>query len=375
MASTAVAVDEGRRDSVTLGWIINKNDDLIWFIGSVVASYAFLAANLLLLKFGLSVMIITWIWALGFDGPHVFGTISRTYADAEERRKRARLYYGTLSLFLLGPAMVLAGQWKLFGSDAWGPVFFFFASLWAYYHLVKQHYGFMILYKKKNNDLLEIDNLIDRAFILLGMSYPFVRFLTHSYAAKERLEGMRLSPQSESIWWLETLVFSAFVISLVLFAGRQAQRIYLKQPVNIPKVLLLTAAMPMHWIVLRLLEPVQPASAGALAAVATLTIYHNLQYHRIIWFHNRNKYSRETSKKYGAASVISKSVWSYIVFALIFGALYHIPHYTIVKPDSFWMAFIWGGAFTHYYLDSKIWRVRRDAQLNENLRMAGAEVA
>src|SRR5437588_13100464 len=112
MASTAVAVDEGRRDSVTLGWIINKNDDLIWFIGSVVASYAFLAANLLLLKFGLSVMIITWIWALGFDGPHVFGTISRTYADAEERRKRARLYYGTLSLFLLGPAMVVAGQWK-----------------------------------------------------------------------------------------------------------------------------------------------------------------------------------------------------------------------------------------------------------------------
>jgi len=373
MASAAAAVENGRRDSVTIGWIINKKDDLIWFIGSVVASYAFLAANLLLLKLGLSVMIITWIWALGFDGPHVFGTISRTYADNEERRKRAKLYYGTLSLFLLGPAMVVAGQFKLFGSDAWGPAFFFFASLWAYYHLVKQHYGFMILYKKKNDDLLEIDNLIDRAFILLGMTYPFVRFLTHSYAAKERLEGMRLSPQSESIWWFETLVFSAFLISLVLFAGRQAQRWYLKRLLNLPKLLLLGAAIPMHWIVLRLLEPVQPAAAGALAAVATLTIYHNLQYHRIVWFHNRNKYSRESSKNYGAASVISKSVWSYIGFALVFGALYHIPHYTIVKPDSFWMAFIWGGAFTHYYLDSKIWRVRRDAQLNENLRMARAE--
>ena len=375
MASTAFAVNERRRNSVALGWIINKKDDLIWFIGSVVTSYAFLAANLILLRLGFSVMIITWVWALGFDGPHVFGTISRTYADSEERRKRAKLYYGTLSLFLLGPAMVLAGQTRLLGTDTWGPAFFFFASLWAYYHLVKQHYGFMILYKKKNNDLLEIDNLIDRAFILLGMTYPFVRFLTHSYAAKERLEGMRLSAQSESVWWFETLVFSAFIVSLVLFVGRQAQRLYLKQAINIPKLLLLAAALPMHWIVLRLLEPVQPAAAGALAAVATLTIYHNIQYHRIIWFHNRNKYAREGSKKYGAASVISKSVWSYIGFALVFGALYHIPHYTIVKPDSFWMAFIWGGAFTHYYLDSKIWRVRRDAQLNENLRMAGAEVA
>ena len=374
MASAAVAVDEGRRNLVALGWIINRKDDLIWFIGSVVTSYAFLAANLILVKLGLSVMIMTWIWALGFDGPHVFGTISRTYADNEERRKRAKLYYGTLVLFLVGPAMVLAGQAKLLGTEAWGPVFFFFASLWAYYHLVKQHYGFMVLYKKKNNDLAEIDNLIDRTFILLGMTYPFVRFLTHSYAAKERLEGMGLSPQSESVWWFETLVFSAFIVSLVLFVGRQAQRVTLKQPVNIPKLLLLGAAMPMHWVVLRLLEPVQPPSAAALAAVATLTIYHNIQYHRIIWFHNRNKYGRPNSKNYGAASMISKSVWSYIGFALVFGALYHIPHYTIVKPDSFWMAFIWGGAFTHYYLDSKIWRVRRDAQLNDNLRMAGAEV-
>jgi hypothetical protein len=91
---------------------------------------------------------------------------------------------------------------------------------------VKQHYGFMILYKKKNSDLAEIDNLIDRTFILLGMTYPFVRFLTHSYAAKERLEGMGLSAQSESVWWFETLVFSAFVVSLILFAGRQAQKLY-----------------------------------------------------------------------------------------------------------------------------------------------------
>jgi hypothetical protein len=374
MASAAVAVDKDEQKRISLGWIINQKDDLVWFIGSVITSYAFLAANLFLVRFGLSVMIVTWLWALGFDGPHVFGTISRTYADNEERRKRAKLYYGTLGLFLLGPTMVLAGQARLFGTEAWGPVFFFFASLWAYYHLVKQHYGFMILYKKKNNDLAEMDNLIDRTFILLGMTYPFVRFLTHSYAAKERLEGIGLSPQSESIWWFETLVFSAFVVSSILFAGRLLQKLFLKQPVNIPKLLLLGAAIPMHWIVLRLLEPVQPPSAAALAAVATLTIYHNIQYHRIIWFHNRNKYGRPDSKDYGAASRISRSVWSYIGFALVFGAVYHIPHYTIVKPDSFWMAFIWGGAFTHYYLDSKIWRVRRDAQLNDNLRMARAEV-
>jgi len=184
---------------------------------------------------------------------------------------------------------------------------------------------------------------------------------------------MHLSPESGLLWWIETLVFSAFVVSLILFVGRQAQRVYSKQPINGPKLLLLGACVPMHWIVLRMLEPVQPATAGALAAVTTLTIYHNIQYHRIIWFHNDNKYRKPGARNFGAASIISRSVWTYIGWAILFGAAYHIPHYTVVKPDTFWMAFIWGGAFTHYFLDSKIWRVRRDTQLNENLKMAAAD--
>jgi hypothetical protein len=326
----------------------------------VATSYALLLANL---QFGVSVALITWIWALGFDGPHVFGTVSRTYADREERQKRAKLLYGSLSLFLLGPTLVLAGQARLFGTSIWGPLFFTFASLWAYYHLVKQHYGFMVLYKKKNNDLAEIDNLIDRAFIMLGMAYPLIHFLGHGTSAGARLP---FPTDGSWFWWIETLVLFAFVTSLILLIGRQAYRAYLRLPLNLPKMVLLAAAVPMHWIVLRMLEP---APQGAFAAVATLTIYHNIQYQRIIWFHNQNKYGANRPD-YGAASVISKSVWRYLAFALIFGAAYHIPHYTIVAPDGVAMAFIWGGAFIHYYLDSKIWRVRRDQNLNDNLKMS-----
>jgi hypothetical protein len=367
MASAVVAIPEKRTNLVATRWIITRKDDLIWFIGSVAASYALLLANLTM---GVSVAILIWIWALGFDGPHVFGTISRTYADREERRRRARLFYGSLALFLIGPAMVMAGRARLLGTEAWGPAFFFFASMWAYYHLVKQHYGFMVLYKKKNNDLAEIDNLIDRAFILLGMTCPFLRFLSHSASAEGRVP---FPTRSGPFWWVETLLLCAFLVSLTLLVARQGQRLYLRQPVNLPKLLLLAACVPMHWIVLRVLEPV--AAADAAVVVATLTIYHNIQYHRIIWFHNRNKYGRAQTAAYGAASTISKNVWRYIGFALVFGAAYHIPHYTIVPPGGVAMGFIWGGAFIHYYLDSKIWRVRRDAELNENLRMGARGAA
>jgi hypothetical protein len=151
MASATVAVGENKRELISRGWIINQKDDLVWFIGSVVSSYLFLIGNLTLVKLGLSVMIMTWIWALGFDGPHVFGTISRTYADREERSKHARLFYGSFLLFAVGPAMVLAGRARLMGTSVWGPAFFLFASFWAYYHLVKQHYGFMILYTSRRS--------------------------------------------------------------------------------------------------------------------------------------------------------------------------------------------------------------------------------
>src|SRR5580693_1757647 len=104
MASASVTIPDANREIISKGWIIDQKDDLIWFIGSVIASYALLLANL---KLGVPLMMLVWIWAIGFDGPHVFGTVSRTYADREERKKRARLLYGTLLLFLIGPLMVL----------------------------------------------------------------------------------------------------------------------------------------------------------------------------------------------------------------------------------------------------------------------------
>src|SRR6185436_15859917 len=271
MASSAIALEEGKQNLLALGWIINKRDDLIWFIGSVVTSYAFLAANLMLVKLGLSVMIMTWIWALGFDGPHVFGTVSRTYADSEERHKRARLYYGTLLLFLLGPAFVLAGRARLLGTEVWSPAFFFFASLWAYYHLVKQHYGFMVLYKKKNADLAKIDNALDRLFLLFAFNYPFVEFIARDPEAMARVPAALRG----GVDGLSTILLIATVVLGFAWLARQVQRALVGEPLNVPKYLLLAAAIPMHWIVL-----LTPSAHKPIAIVAILTIYHNLQYHR-----------------------------------------------------------------------------------------------
>src|SRR5947207_15429927 len=97
------------------------------------------------------------------------------------RRNRGRLLLGSLVFFVIGPWMVLAGA-RL--------VFFFIGALWAYYHLVKQHYGFMVLYKKKNGDLAPIDNALDRLLLLFAFNYPFVAFIAREPEAMAHVPSL-----------------------------------------------------------------------------------------------------------------------------------------------------------------------------------------
>jgi hypothetical protein len=128
----------------------------------------------------------------------------------------------------------------------------------------------------------------------------------------------------------------------------------------------------MHWVVLLTPMPHKP-----IAIVAILTIYHNFQYHRLIWFHNRKYASDETCReRHGAAELISRRLLHYVAFGILFGIWYQVPRQYVnhVTGETTLLtqlasAFLWGYALMHYYLDSKIWRVRRDPSVGKALRM------
>jgi hypothetical protein len=394
--ATAEVFPQSRARVLSLRWIISARDDLVWFIGSVASSYALL---ILYVAGVLPLIPMVALWAILIDAPHVFGTFSRTYFDRAERRNRARLLWGSLLFFVVGPIMVFAGM---------GLVFFFLAALWAYYHLVKQHYGFMVLYKKKNNDLASIDNALDRLLLLFAFNYPFVAFIARDPEAMTRVPAsLRFGVNG-----LSTVLLAGTIVLFVAWLGRQLQRFIIGETLDVPKYLLLAAAIPMHWIVLLTPMPNKP-----IAIVAILTIYHNLQYHRLIWFHNQ-KYTRSSPaftvtagvppaatsntliqassqnvgegvelplrQKHGAAELISRRLLYYIAFGILFGIIYQGPRqflgYVSFKngglnsepsfPVQLGISFLWGYAFIHYYLDSKIWRVRRDPSVGKALNMA-----
>ena len=377
MSAAAEIMNERLRSrTVSLRWIISAREDLVWFIGSVASSYA-----LLVLYVTGVVPLIPMVagWAILIDAPHVFGTFSRTYFDAFEWKTRKRLLLASLLFFIVGPAMVLLGA---------GFTFFFIAALWAYYHLVKQHYGFMVLYKKKNNDLAPTDNALDRLLLMFAFNYPFVAFIAGDPTAMARVPPILRRG-------VNTVAMLLLIGTIALGIGwlvRQIQRAMSREPLDVPKYLLLAAAMPMHWIALMTPMPAKP-----IALVAILTIYHNLQYHRLIWFHN-HKYSgtgvspvahaqdahATLRAKYGPAAFISRRLIYYIGFGIIFGIIYQGPRQylgylnlrtgdspaALTLPVQLGIAFLWGYAFIHYYLDSKIWRVRRDPSVGKALNMS-----
>src|SRR6266404_2048820 len=322
-AATEIITEQARPRAISLRWIINAREDLIWFVGSVASSYALL---ILYVTGVLPLIPMVVGWAILIDAPHVFGTLSRTYFDASEWKTRKRLMLGSLLFFVIWPLMVLLGL---------GFTFFFLAALWAYYHLVKQHYGFMVLYKKKNNDLAPIDNALDRLLLLFAFNYPFVAFIASDPSAMARVPPVLRS----GVNTVTTLLLAGTIVVGGFWLVRQLQRAWLREPLNLPKYLLLAAAIPMHWIALLTPMPNKP-----IALVAILTIYHNLQYHRLIWFHNQkymaaSEASRGSSptvregsvnqvdlkKKYGPAALISRRLLYYIAFGILFGLLYQGP--------------------------------------------------
>ena len=126
-----------------------------------------------------------------------------------------------------------------------------------------------------------------------------------------------------------------------------------------------------------------------------VTYHHNIQYHGIVWYYNRNRYQvADARDRHGpVATWVSRNFWTYYLAGLaftfvvrysswIFTGMENIPGgpgpnaisstelgslYTV---SDLAVAFWWGFAFHHYYLDQKIWRVSKDQRLRSDLKVA-----
>jgi hypothetical protein len=366
---------------VRAGWLVDRRQDLLSTMGGLGASLVLLGLHL---WGGVSSLVLWWAWILVLDGPHIFATLSRTYLDRRERQTRRRLLWGSLGWLAVGPLFV--GLSVAVGRRLPFELFLAAVGIWAYWHVVRQHYGLMSLYQRKNGDMHPVDRRIDSLTLYVGLLAPFLAFaLTH--ASARRMLGLGAQPGSELV--LAQACWAGVLGVVALFAARQVQRWRAGAGVNGPKVLLLAAALGLSAV---LFSPPVVARIEFLMVAAVVTAFHNVQYHGIVWFYHRNRYHTPSADRaaFGLAPRISQRFLIYAVCGVAFTLLYRglgcgfgahpgcgvfdgkVMLGSGLSLRDLMVGFIWGIALHHYYLDQKIWRVSRDTGLNRDLKLSAA---
>ena len=190
------------------------------------------------------------------------------YFDRAERQRLGWFLWIVIPLAIVGPAMVLAGQAALF---------FLAAFCWQQHHVVKQHLGFVMIYKAKNRERDPIDRTLDRMILFASLFAPLAIFVVRTQPL--------LEPMSVALVTMMTT--GAYGVVAIAWLLRQVFKLAIGAEMNWPKLWLLAVTVPLQWLALGF--AVRFGAAGTLQAAIPLGLFHGLQYHRLIWFHNRNR--------------------------------------------------------------------------------------
>ena len=177
------------REQGRQSWVVSRSQDLLWLQGSVLAGVLLLLAFLALPRLDQhnysALHPAVWLllfWGVIFDGSHVMATYARTYFSNDAESKSALPGNLSFAWLLVGPAAALLDYWlcaphaSVIGNA--GLVFGLFLALayvWAYYHLIRQHYGFLCLYRRKEGKSSSLTSP-DALFLWVGSAYPFLRY-------------------------------------------------------------------------------------------------------------------------------------------------------------------------------------------------------
>jgi len=343
LAAPAAAI----REQSSTRWIVGQKYDMTFFIGGCVFTFLFYLLYKEANRFGWllggdQILVTYFVFTAIFDHPHIFQTFSRTHGDREEFARRRGLHTWGLAAFVVAGIIVafLRLERELIVV----------AAIFGTWHIIRQHVGFIRMYKGLNGDKAAIDNWLDYgcfytgAFACLTNDYSGVRGPVEIYGP------LRVDVPSLPGWCGE-LLWGVFLTLLVALSFRQVWRVSLALPVNLPKLLLMGAALTTHWFVFF------ATATPFLVAEALETAYHDVQYQGWMMHYQR--------RRFRAASIVLKWAGAALAYGLIVGA---IEIFGLMQPAYSWvfvpftMLVIW-----HYYIDGRIWRFSQDPELRSLL--------
>ncbi len=366
------------------GWIIGPRADLLWLVGAP------LWGLLLWLGFaqGQLGLVPAWFaWIALTNGPHFFATYTRTYLVLDEWRRRGRLLAVSLALFLLGPLLLWAeGTTGNVAADR-SPLPWYFAAVnvWGYWHVMRQHHGILRLYQRHDAGLSVFDVRLEAALLHITLLAPFVRLLS---VHPDVREGLALSPLESdplSVRALRAGLVLAAAAAAGLFVVRQVHRRLRGERLQAPRLLFFGAVAAYYaWVC----ASPQMLRWPLFAVAPLLVLPHDLQYHAIVWFYQRNQ--RQGALERGERPALGVRIAS---SPLLYGALGaslglllassgcsvdralgcpagfydSTPGWLGLTPRGVLFVFFHAFAIHHYFIDQFIWRPGREVRVAQGL--------
>jgi hypothetical protein len=309
-------------------WILSPQKDLLFYIGSATAGWLYVAiivyaiatlenplkdrlaaARLGQFQIPLTLhLLVVLSWGLILDAPHVWATLARTLFDPDEWKVRRKEIHTSFIWFLAGPVAILVPYVLGSVSAVLGLVlpaavlsfgllaYFVFFRFWAYYHVVRQHWGFFSLYKRKAGDHDPLVNRVDWWFFNLSLYMPLLMFLASPfYLETPGYMDIGLMTPIVGGWSLATLLYpfswTLYLGVIFFYIGFQLNLWLRGSVLNGSKLLYMALIVPLHLVAYS--HPIM-----AVFLVPLVTVGHNIQYHCIVYSYAQNKYSARTEKKF-----------------------------------------------------------------------------
>jgi hypothetical protein len=302
------------------------------------------------------------ILILLIDVAHVYSTLYRTYFDpASFKRQRTILlsipfigFIAGVILYSISPLLF----WRLLAYV-------------AVFHFVRQQYGFMRVYSRKEKKE-KIVSLIDTFTVYYATLYPILYW---------HLDGPR-----NFNWFTENdflYMHSTVLLSILTFLYIITVAVYLLKEIfvwikfrfiNIPKFLVITGTLLSWYFGIVYFN-------GDMAFTLLNVVSHGIPYMALIWIYGQKNYSQQGKgnrflrvvfSRYGVALFLGLvflfafveeglwdlSVWKehHQVFGLGSSTSFSIPE----KALSFIVPLLALPQVTHYILDGFIWKIRKD---------------
>lgn len=350
---------------MTQPWIYSRTVDSIFILLP-----AFLALIVVMLFPGFFTAnkdfpVVAWVvLILLIDVAHVYSTLYRTYFDnATFNKQRLLLTYV--------PLLSWIGGVILYAID--GMLFWRVLAYLAVYHFIRQQYGFMRIYSRKEK-YNKLNAWIDRLAIYYGAGYPVIFWHLHAprnfdWFVKGDFYYFKSEPIAVAALVLYLAVITAYVIKEILLVIRNKQ-------LNIPRNAIIAGTFLSWYFGIVYFN-------ADLAFTTINVVAHGIPYMALVWIYGKRKYGKHHHEskgislklfgKYGIVlfllvifffAFLEEGIWDAMVWkdhTQLFKMFSFLPQVSDSTLLAVIVPLLSLPQVTHYVLDGFIWKVSKES--------------